>query len=108
MTTLAEQVQVEVSDRRPGPIRIVEDEGRHGTGSPVVGLQPVVVNSCGKFCLEHARRMEPSHRNGPTVVGAGEHAHGEGIRPVRPDQPIVQAKHVMGIVVTPRHDLLQF
>ncbi len=107
VAALAEQVQVELAERRPRPVGIVEDErGARSGRDAVVGLQPVELGAGGHLGLEDAGRVDPgiSMRRVSPSSPAGNDPHGDGVGPVGPHHAVVEPEDPVGVAVLAGHD----
>ena len=110
VAALVEQVQVEVAQRRPVPVGVVEHEGRR-TRSAVHRLEPVAA-APGRAAPSHSRPGGPG-ASGPAPglarsgAGAGDdHVHFACARAERPDDAAVAAEHRVRVVVAALHQQL--
>ena len=108
MAALADEVQVELADRRQEAVRVVDGDGPR---LRVVDLEPVRERQLGALgdTLEHARRMDALELDGLAVGGDG--AHGGGGRPVGTDDHAavgrVGAQHAVRVAVLPVDEALE-
>ncbi len=103
VAALVEQVQVKVSESRPQPVRVVEDEPR-GPGRAVGRLQPVAGSRGVEVAFPQPGRMDLAHGHPlqDIAVGSGagdQQVHLAGGRAERRDQPAVTSKQGMRVVM---------
>ena len=106
VAALAQQVEVQLAERRPGPVGVVEGEGGDPARLPVVGLQVVVLGPGGNRRLEDPGRVDPGHLGesavaGAVVTSAGTSRMASGIGPVGPHDAVVQAETRCGSPCSP-------
>ena len=106
VAALADEVEVELTERGPEPVRVLEHERavlRVGDLEPVV-LQLLGVEHHG----EHARVVDALHLAGPATLG--QHAHRDRVRAVGAhEDPVIDGmgpQHGVGIGVLARDESL--